>query len=155
MAKQPGRKGIHSRRVFKYWNDKIERLGPRKDGSFENELHACFACGSVRMLEVCHIIPRCYGGSDDLENLHVLCKRCHGESEALKAYWPWIHWKRVNEWKPYGDHINDYVTKCGIILDYGRISDLEEANVYFKEVLTEVFWEMTYIPNYPYKEIIL
>lgn len=37
----------------------------------------CFACGSDETPEVDHIIPRAVGGSNAVENLHVLCGPCN------------------------------------------------------------------------------
>ena len=37
----------------------------------------CANCGSTRRLECDHIRPRRCGGSDDVENLQVLCHACH------------------------------------------------------------------------------
>lgn len=38
----------------------------------------CELCGDQRGLEVHHIIPRVCGGSDELDNLIVICRKCHG-----------------------------------------------------------------------------
>lgn len=63
----------------------------------------CWCCGYPQLrLERAHITPRCMGGSDEPSNLHLLCSRCHVETEGLneKSYWrfldatpfdPWIH----------------------------------------------------------------
>lgn len=39
---------------------------------------ACELCGSKRNLDVHHIIPVACGGTDDQDNLIVVCKHCHG-----------------------------------------------------------------------------
>ena len=51
----------------------------------------CFACGDGRYLERAHIQPHSKGGSGAVENLHLLCKACHFESEHLTGdlYWTW------------------------------------------------------------------
>ena len=41
------------------------------------EHHRCELCGSKRNLEVHHKIPVVCGGSDDLNNLIVVCEICH------------------------------------------------------------------------------
>jgi len=45
----------------------------------------CFACGlkpyATSKTERAHIIPRVYGGDDTVDNLHLLCKKCHRYSE--------------------------------------------------------------------------
>jgi len=38
---------------------------------------ACAKCGSTEKLTVDHIAPMIRGGSDDLSNLQILCKRCN------------------------------------------------------------------------------
>ena len=52
----------------------------------------CWACGDTLKIERCHITPRCDGGSDTVENLHLLCSRCHVSSEFLRgdSYWDWL-----------------------------------------------------------------
>lgn len=53
----------------------------------------CFACMAGRtILQRCHILPKCEGGSDDVENIHLLCVPCHLESEYLTGdlYWSWF-----------------------------------------------------------------
>ncbi len=43
------------------------------------EQRPCRVCGDKRkrFLQCDHIIPRALGGSHDIENLQVLCKKCH------------------------------------------------------------------------------
>lgn len=42
----------------------------------------CAWCKSVEHLCVDHIIPRHYGGSDELENLQILCRSCNSSKGA-------------------------------------------------------------------------
>lgn len=37
----------------------------------------CARCGATEKLTIDHIIPMIRGGSDDLSNLQILCKRCN------------------------------------------------------------------------------
>jgi len=57
-------------------------------------LNGCFACGwdHNNKVERAHITAKTEGGSDQPENLHLLCRACHDSSEFLKgeAYWEWI-----------------------------------------------------------------
>lgn len=39
----------------------------------------CELCGDKRNLEVHHIIPVCCGGSDNIDNLIVVCGTCHAK----------------------------------------------------------------------------
>jgi hypothetical protein len=43
----------------------------------------CFACNVRSTVERCHIIPIWKDGNNDKENLHLLCRVCHIESEYL------------------------------------------------------------------------
>jgi hypothetical protein len=55
--------------------------------------HICFACGFDGGTQRCHIVPKCIGGADSVENLHLLCKYCHSESEYIEnvdAYFFWF-----------------------------------------------------------------
>lgn len=51
----------------------------------------CQICGerSPRSMETHHIIPRRYGGSDDVENLVTLCANCHGAVESIYSNDRW------------------------------------------------------------------
>lgn len=44
-----------------------------------NNHKCCQKCGRTIDLEVHHIKPRSQGGTDDLENLQVLCGICHND----------------------------------------------------------------------------
>ena len=43
----------------------------RRDG------HRCVLCDSTHHLEVDHIIPVAFGGTDTADNLRTLCRDCH------------------------------------------------------------------------------
>jgi len=156
MARQRDRRNISRNKVYKYWEENTDKLGPLPSGICAIWSDSCFACGNNRYLEVCHIVPRVFGGSDDASNLHILCKRCHGESEALKAYWLWLRWKRFNEWQSYQYHLYDLVKKCEIPLDTATIFLMtpEENIRYVKNIMNQLFWlcdenSLNYIPGQP------
>ena len=62
----------------------------------------CFACGFTNgesKTERAHIVPLSLGGSNECRNLHLLCGRCHIDSEMLGSpsddpfqviYWRWL-----------------------------------------------------------------
>jgi 5-methylcytosine-specific restriction endonuclease McrA len=52
-------------------------------GKDAKDLFCCFACGFEKTIERCHIIAHCEGGSDDVENLHLLCNKCHIITEGM------------------------------------------------------------------------
>jgi 5-methylcytosine-specific restriction endonuclease McrA len=44
-------------------------------------------CGSTYRLAVHHRIPARYGGTDDDDNLILLCATCHGAAERAFRWW--------------------------------------------------------------------
>ena len=44
---------------------------------FIRDNYCCVKCGSKKNLEIHHIIPHARGGSNRLENLQLLCRRCN------------------------------------------------------------------------------
>jgi hypothetical protein len=112
MPKQT-RKMPTERQIRTYWADKLglttenyKEFSPHteKQWKFDSPTEAmepgiCFACGMAsKGLERAHITARCNGGSDTVENLHMLCHCCHKDSEVVEgeAYWEWF-WSRTME----------------------------------------------------------
>lgn len=66
-------------KIFNYWNGKL------KNALSDN---TCFKCGisnndkKYNIVDRAHILSVFDGGTDNLDNLHLLCKKCHTESEA-------------------------------------------------------------------------
>lgn len=62
-------------------------VSPRKSGwskvfygdVYERDRQACRYCGGNSTLSVDHIVPRCQGGDDSLENLVVACRACNSK----------------------------------------------------------------------------
>lgn len=48
------------------WNMKLKTCGSR-----------CVFCGSLERIEIDHIVPISKGGTNDIENLQPLCRRCN------------------------------------------------------------------------------
>ena len=121
--KMPSRKNI-----FNFWKDKV------KSNCDDN---TCFKCGlkpfveeSV-VVERCHIIPVCEGGSDELSNIHLLCNSCHKESEVYsgKKYDLWLQSKNKEQ----------FVKALFVIWESGFLKD-DAINEYFikaKEIYIE------------------
>jgi len=42
--------------------------------------YRCVRCGSTELLDVHHRIARQHGGTDDLDNLETLCRKCHQDT---------------------------------------------------------------------------
>ena len=81
-------------KIFEHWENKLDEI----------HLNQCFACSSLdtQRLERAHILARCNGGDDSLDNLHLLCRHCHISSELMSGeeYWLWFqytfdHWLEI------------------------------------------------------------
>jgi 5-methylcytosine-specific restriction endonuclease McrA len=56
---------------------------------FERDHHKCRGCGkdmdwSYEWIDVHHVVHRGKGGSDDLDNLILLCRDCHNNQHPEK-----------------------------------------------------------------------
>jgi hypothetical protein len=50
----------------------------------------CLVCGTSKMIDVHHGLPRSEGGLDELDNLYLLCRRCHDRvTSATDGNWHW------------------------------------------------------------------
>jgi len=56
----------------------------------------CMACGIKTTTDRAHILAQSEKGSHQFNNIHLLCKDCHGESEMMEGfhYWAWLMVKR-------------------------------------------------------------
>ncbi len=76
---------IHS--VVEYWlksNKDIFINKPTIKLNLNSGQVTCFCCGDHRdNLEKAHIIPVSSGGSDNVDNIHILCKSCHLRTESF------------------------------------------------------------------------
>lgn len=59
---------------------------PDRKEIFRRDDNRCLGCGQGEKLEIHHIIPLKYGGSDDPDNILTLCKKCHENSEPKVSY---------------------------------------------------------------------
>lgn len=128
--------------IFEYWDGdhRIPYTGPDTDewGIMPGE---CFACGKrVQGLARCHIIPVICGGSNDPENLHLLCPSCHTESEGIKLYWNWFNWKRQNEWDYPHNHVLKLLKMQGIDLEKEINDFLGRNGGEYTPDMTERLW---------------
>lgn len=73
----------------------------------------CAKCGSRDNLTIDHILPRTAGGSDELDNLQILCASCNATksdrivSDGFAYNWSKRHSERTLE--KFLDHIDDRI----------------------------------------------
>jgi 5-methylcytosine-specific restriction endonuclease McrA len=65
-ADKARRRGASGSFTPEQWNEKMEACGGR-----------CVKCGSSESIEIDHIIPISKGGTNNIENLQPLCRRCN------------------------------------------------------------------------------
>ena len=80
--------------IFNYWIEVLHGNHALVEVYAKNDWY-CFACDCMGVVQRCHILPNCEGGSEDVDNLHLLCRECHLESEYFsgKSYWAWFNSK--------------------------------------------------------------
>jgi hypothetical protein len=116
--KMPSKKSI-----YQYWHFQEGRqtllehnieLENQSDIFGESKID-CFACGDILKIQRCHIIAKTMGGSDDVSNLHLLCTKCHVESEFNPGhgYWIWLKHMLSEEWQELTEHIFKRRVKMG------------------------------------------
>jgi 5-methylcytosine-specific restriction endonuclease McrA len=68
-----------SLRLSRYkWKKRVEQV-------MERDGHQCRMCGrSEGLADVHHIIKRSQGGTDDMDNLILLCRNCHNKQHPEK-----------------------------------------------------------------------
>lgn len=59
-----------------------------REGALRRAGHRCERCGSIGPLEVHHKHPRRQGGSDEPENLEVVCVPCHPRGGPREKTYP-------------------------------------------------------------------
>lgn len=73
----------------------LEEHGVDGCGYLDASAPCCMACGHIGGLQRAHILSAFNGGSHDPDNIHLLCRNCHAESEAYSGepYWRWLRFK--------------------------------------------------------------
>ena len=73
--------------VVEYWLNNDEDIFTNKPTiklNLKSGQVTCFCCGDHRdNLEKAHIIPVSSGGSNNVDNIHILCKSCHLRTESF------------------------------------------------------------------------
>jgi 5-methylcytosine-specific restriction endonuclease McrA len=121
--------------VFEHWKDKPRRFGLLIDWGEPS----CWACGfhygtkydimradatwsevlkkwNEMPLQRCHIVPRSLGGSDDADNLFLMCRECHDLAPNTTVPEVFFEWARAqSSWKRDGERIDSAFEAFGIV----------------------------------------
>ena len=63
---------------FETYRDEYNKLRSKiKKAVFARDQHKCRKCGATDNLEIDHIVPLVRGGSNDLNNIQILCMHCN------------------------------------------------------------------------------
>ena len=79
------------------------KLGHKKDQDICTSI--CFACDTMAGTERAHIEPYHKTGNNDCENLHLLCKECHLESETIESREAYFNWFVTKNHTNSGSHL--------------------------------------------------
>ena len=77
--------------IVHYWTVHEEERGLGVDWSEAGT--RCWRCGYKSRLQRCHIVPRSRGGTATVDNLVLLCRRCHREAPNVpdqRFMWIWL-----------------------------------------------------------------
>ncbi len=109
------RKGMPTKlAVVKYWVDKLTQtdeygiktsLDCYYDGDTKEATKICFACENTDLTERCHIVSVDKGGSNSVDNIHLLCRECHLESENLDNKTLYIEWIKRKDMLNSGSYL--------------------------------------------------
>ena len=70
------------RRIYARF-DRLRREAQRHlPALFERDGKACKQCGCTDLLTIDHVVPLSRGGSNELENLQILCNKCNSRKGA-------------------------------------------------------------------------
>jgi len=92
--------------ICTYWFPHLLTIGKVSDE--EDWCKVCFACSissasifgtseNTIALHRAHIHPKVLGGTDEVDNLHLLCQYCHLASEFIYGtdYWAWFMQRKL------------------------------------------------------------
>lgn len=118
MFDKPTRNDMPSRlEIAQYWFPKhFARFGRSRTGDDELLHNECWACGdNCFRIERCHIHSLWDGGSNTADNLVLLCRPCHEESEQLPpdTFWTWIRNKRQIDFLSEAERTERKLAKIG------------------------------------------
>lgn len=61
----------------------MKKKAAKREHLTKRDGYCCAKCGSVKDITLDHIIPKCKGGRDIIENLQLLCFSCNQEKGNL------------------------------------------------------------------------
>lgn len=126
--------------IYTYWADQGLPLA-RGNHHIDLEEGTCFACGIFHTLQRAHIVPVTEGGSNTVDNIHLLCKGCHALSEGNKKYWTWLTYMRAHEWMTTHEWALKILERNGVDLEeeYKKVenSSFEDRIIQMKRLLEE------------------
>jgi len=87
--KKNGTTSVRKQTIENFW--KASPLGEYLHIKVDDK-ETCFACGKATLTDRAHILANFYEGTPNKENLHLLCSKCHHESENMMgmSYWVWL-----------------------------------------------------------------
>lgn len=114
------------KKIFDFWNGKLK--------SVVND-NTCFKCGVTSVLsedtvivDRAHILAVCEGGSDELDNLHLLCRSCHRDSEVYSG-------EEYNLWF-LSKSKEQFATSLFVLWDKGELNS-NHLDDYFNKVKSD------------------
>ena len=120
--------------ILNHWlnTDKFKKLG-----IFIPDNGDCFACGQYLRIERAHIKPLHENGTNNADNLHLLCSTCHIESEELRgrSYWSWI--KHTNS-KRYRSRTIRILDKQVNIIGFKKLVESDSSEYYKRKYAPEI-----------------
>jgi hypothetical protein len=140
------RRGMPNKnKIIDYWVNGegsilLEEKGIELASYGDNSYDCCFACGDTLQVERAHILALCKSGFNTVDNLHLLCKKCHVESECIHGdiYWTWLENTNKHHFKLPEQWTFERILKRGFDLEYMATMLLEnklnEAHTYIKQV---------------------
>jgi hypothetical protein len=133
----------NKRKIIDYW---VHGLGSKllesrgiELGCFDKDNYSCcFACGDILQVERYHILAIAEGGLNSVDNLHLLCKYCHLESEMISGviYWEWLENKHRLHFKLPGVHTWERLKTKGYSDDQMAVFLLRGAVILAHEYLS-------------------
>ncbi|MBQ9013590.1 MAG: HNH endonuclease [Bacilli bacterium] len=136
-------------KINNYWLERYYWL--------EEDLPTCFVCGKETKLEKCHLIPKVLGGTDEVDNLVLLCRKHHQKapntSFTKDIMLNWIEEEAEKYDKLTNMKKDDVNIIAGSIIKMRErlIEEVEDKNdlIYIKEFISETSNEkIIFVPSH-------